>query len=335
MREPGFWRTTSRWSRGSAPVTRLLLTPVSALYAWIGARKIAQAAPYDCGVPVICIGNLTVGGVGKTPLTLFLRNYIEDRFGLRTATLSRGYGGTLKGTVRVDALANTASEVGDEPLMMAGSGESWIGADRVAAARRMVEAGVQVILMDDGFQNPGLKKTFSIVAIDASNPFGNGFIFPKGPLREPVAAGLDRADMVVMMGDGDVPASVLESGIAVLRAHVRPDAAPPPGRYIGFAGIGNPLKFFDTLNEFEGVELPETVPYPDHYPYTNSDLSYLRSLAQLRDATLITTEKDYARMSPEHREGLLFLPVAAHFNQPGDMEKLDDALATALKQHPQ
>ena len=142
----------------------------------------------------------------------------------QAASLSRGYGGSLKGPLKVDENTHTAGEVGDEPLMLAAKGTSWIGADRPAAAKAMTDAGVQVIIMDDGHQNPSLHKDLSLIVIDAGAPFGNGFVIPKGPLREPVARGLSRADAVILMGDGPVPEAVITSGF---RSSVRILHQPP------------------------------------------------------------------------------------------------------------
>lgn len=329
MREPAFWRARDPKSRVAAPLTRALLTPVAAIYAWAGAQRLRSTPSFDPGIPVICIGNLTVGGAGKTPLTLMLRERLSDGGKRRVATLSRGYGGSLSGPLQVEAATHTAAQVGDEPLMMACSGESWIGRDRAHAARAMAAEGVDLILMDDGFQNPSLKKTCSIVVIDAGDPFGNGFVFPKGPLREPVAAGLARADLVVLMGSGPVPAELGGYDGPILRARTVPRGPAPPGRYVAFAGIGRPEKFFDSLAAQSDIELSETVPFGDHHPYSNSDLTFLNKLAQERDARLITTEKDYVRLAPQQRADILAHPVTVEMTQ-DDLSVLDAALQTAI-----
>ncbi len=182
--------------------------------------------PVRVDIPVVCVGNLTVGGVGKTPVVEAIRGVLTAQ-GVRAATLSRGYGGGAKGVVRVQPGIHTSADVGDEPLMLAASGESWIGRDRVAAAHEMQADGVQVIVMDDGHQNPSLYKDLSLVVIDAAAPFGNGYLLPKGPLREPVRDGLARAGGVVLMGAGDVPDAVQQASVPVLRAVV---ARPGPCR---------------------------------------------------------------------------------------------------------
>ncbi len=329
MRDPAFWQAQDPYARAAAPLTRALLTPLAAIYAWAGARRIRNTTPVDPDIPVICIGNLTVGGAGKTPLTTFIRERLTASTGKRIATLSRGYGGVLKDTTRVRADHHTAREVGDEPLMMAASGESWIGRDRAAAALAMAQDGVDLILMDDGFQNPTLKKTLSILVVDAGNPFGNGYVFPKGPLREPITAGLARADLVVMMGEGETPASITRWDGPVIRAHTQPRAPAQPGRYVAFAGIGRPEKFFDSLSAQPNVELSEAVPFADHHPFTPADMAFLHKLADEREARLITTEKDYVRLNTDQRDGVLAFPITVALTS-DDLARLDVALQTAI-----
>jgi tetraacyldisaccharide 4'-kinase len=322
MREPHFWRDIDPRSRAAAPVTRALLTPLAWLYSWAGARRIAkQTTPFDPGVPVICVGNLTLGGAGKTPVSSEIRAQL-GQMGLRAATLSRGYGGSENGPLRIDSSTHVAAQVGDEPLMLAQNGEAWIARARPDGAQSMAASGVQAIIMDDGHQNPSLRKTLSIVVVDASEPFGNGHVFPKGPLREPVARGLGRADAVVLMGDGAIPASVSQSKLPVLRARLAAASPPPPGAYVAFAGIGRPQRFFDTLSSMPGVRLADAVPFPDHHPYTRGDFDYLEKLAKERSASLITTEKDYMRLTANMRERVRPLPVSAVFDDPGALDEL-------------
>lgn len=322
MREPHFWRALDPRSRASAPLVRRLLTPLSWLYAAAGRRRFKGTIPHDPGLPVICVGNLTLGGAGKTPVSAWVRSRLTAE-GFRAATLSRGYGGRLEGPIRVDPVSHSARETGDEPLMLAKSGESWIARDRIAGASAMANAGVRIVIMDDGHQNPTLLKTLSIVVIDATEPFGNGHVFPKGPMREPAAQGLKRADLVIMMGDGQTPEAVTAAGVPVFRGRLTPSGSTPAGRYVAFAGIGRPERFFDALRGFKGVELVETVPFDDHHPYRPTDLSYLMTLASERDARLITTEKDHVRLSPGVREKVLTAKVHAEFED-------QDALAALI-----
>ncbi len=324
MKAPRFWSgQLDPKSREAAPLTRALLTPLAVMYAHITARKIRNTKPYKSDAIVICVGNLTVGGVGKSPIVSAIRSRLRTTSALRVATLSRGYGGQLKGPLRVDPEGHTAEEVGDEPLMLAMHGESWIGADRAAAAKAMCEDGVDVIVMDDGHQNPSLEKDLNIVVIDSFDPFGNGFVIPKGPLREPIHAGLARADAVVSMGTELPPNILTETGLPILRAEIKATGKCPTGPLVAFAGIGRPEKLFDTLKAL-GADLRDSVPFPDHHVYSSGDLRYLERLANDHEAQLITTEKDYTRLAPEDRQHILTLPVEAHFE---DTEALDKLLA--------
>lgn len=326
MREPRFWSADiDPRSREAAPLFRVLLTPVSWLYAYLTNRRIKKTTPTVVSATVICVGNLTVGGVGKSPVVQEFRERLSNG-GLRVATLSRGYKGRLRGPVKVDPTLHTAADVGDEPLMLACTGESWIGAKRDIAAKKMVDAGVDVIIMDDGHQNPDLAKDLSFVVIDGKYRFGNGHVLPKGPLREHPKQGLSRADAVIVFGSHaglDLP-----SQLPVFTAKITPKDKPPTGRLVAFAGIGKPEKFFDTLRELE-ADLVDTAPFPDHHAYSQDDLSYLSSLAADHEAKLITTEKDYVRLPVEFREQIAVLRVTVEIDSAADLDKL---LALALKQ---
>jgi tetraacyldisaccharide 4'-kinase len=227
----------------------------------------------------------------------------------------------------VDPDQHSAADVGDEPLMLAQTGEAWIGADRGAAGQEMSSDGVDIILMDDGHQNPGLHKDLSLIVVDSVAGFGNGFVIPKGPLREPVLEGLSRADAVIVLGDGPPPAIIFDSGLPVFHGRIAPTREIEEGSYVAFAGIGRPEKFFDTLTN-AGAVLADAIPYPDHYTYTPSDLRYLRQLARERGARLITTEKDMARLAPADRYDIETLPIELQFDQ---IEALDKLIADVIK----
>jgi tetraacyldisaccharide 4'-kinase len=324
MREPHFWQVTDRRAREGAPLTRALLTPLGWLYASAGARRIARTVPFEAGVPVVGVGNLTLGGAGKTPVARAVRARLAG-MGLSPATLSRGHGGRLRGPLAVDPQLHAAADVGDEPLLLAQDGAAWISRDRPAGARAMVASGVTAIVMDDGHQNPSLAKTLSLVVIDAARPFGNGCVFPAGPLREPVAVGLARADAVVLMGDGEVALPGFSG--PVLRAHLAPLRAPPEGPLLAFAGIGRPAKFFDALTA-QGAQVVDAVSFADHHPFTDAELSTLADLARTHNARLITTEKDLMRLSPHWRAQVAAWPVEAVFDEAA---ALDDLLARAVE----
>ena len=331
MREPHFWRAgLDPRSRESAPLTRAMLTPLASLYAAVTASRIRKAKPDKVSAAVICVGNLTVGGVGKSPVVQALRAYLETKTGKRIAVLSRGYGGRLKGPVRVDLDRHDANDVGDEPLMHAMQGEAWIGADRAAAGRAMCEAGVDIILMDDGHQNPRLFKDISLVVVDRAAGFGNGFVVPKGPLREPVKTGLARADGIILTGEGAPPNAVGGADLPVLETRLMPVSQPEPGPFVAFAGIGRPEKFFDTLKAM-GVDVRDSVPFADHHVYSRADLSYLHRLAADNGARLITTRKDYCRLKGDQRQSISALDIKVQFDAPDLLDKL---LAPVMKPAP-
>lgn len=324
MREPAFWRTDG--GRGSGALVRALLSPLGHLYAWTVARRIRTTEPESVGIPVICVGNLTVGGVGKTPVVLTLLQRLAE-MGQTPAALSRGYGGTLAGPVRVDPDVHTATETGDEPLLLARKASAWISRNRPAGAKVAAQSGGSVIVMDDGHQNPNLAKTASVIVVDGVAGWGPGTLFPAGPLREPVATGLARADaVIVMMPDGETPPDYRGLGlddleIPVFHAWLAPTAPPPPGKLVAFAGIGRPQKFFDALKA-AGADLSEVADFPDHHPWTKGDLDRLNALAAAHDARLVTTEKDWVRLPAEARTTILSWPVEARFANPAALDGL-------------
>jgi tetraacyldisaccharide 4'-kinase len=321
MKPPFFWNAgLDPSSREAAPVLRMLMTPLAAIYGAAVRGKLNAATPQRAGAVIICVGNLTVGGSGKTPVVEALRARLAAR-GLRAASLSRGYGGREEGPLRVRPDRHTAADAGDEPLMMAAGGESWIGRDRLGAARAMAADGVEVIILDDGHQNPALVKDLSLVVIDAAAPFGNGYLLPKGPLRETVKDGLARADAVLLAGEGGVPEAVTASGKPVLRFALAPVGAVPEGPLVAFAGIGRPLKFFDALKA-AGADLKEAIGYGDHHAYTLHDIKFLDELAEQHAARLITTPKDHVRLSESLRARVLTYPVAAQFENEAALDRL-------------
>jgi tetraacyldisaccharide 4'-kinase len=326
---------TPRWwyRRGPRvmPVTRLLLTPLSWIWAAVTARRIARATSIDPGAPVISVGNITVGGVGKTPVARALLQVLHQR-GIQAHGLSRGYGGVLAGPVQVDLAAHTEADVGDEALMLAADAPMWVSRDRVAGARAAVQAGAQAVVMDDGHQNPALRKTLSLVVVDGETrddewPFGDGAVFPAGPMREPLAAGLARADAVVVLAPADLPTVdprllQLFADLPVLIARLQPLQPPPSGPQLGFAGIGKPWKVERSLKA-AGCDLVDFAPFPDHGAYSEGDLTALADHAAKYGAGLVTTEKDWVRLPPAWKARVVSWPVGTVFEDP-------EALATLL-----
>jgi tetraacyldisaccharide 4'-kinase len=329
------WRTPRSWYRRRAPagLLWLLATPASRLWAAASARRVADGARFDPGVPVICVGNLTLGGEGKTPIARELVRWLGAR-GLAAAILTRGHAGRLKGPIEVDPTLHSAHDVGDEALMLAKDASVWVARDRAAGAQAAVAAGARLIVMDDGHQNGGLRKLLSLVVVDGETrdgawPFGDGSVFPAGPLREPLDQGLARADAVVLLLPADLAEpdpellAVLDSK-PILIARLVPERPPPPARQLAFAGIGKPWKFQRALAA-AGAELVDFVPLADHQPLTEPLLAGLARRAG--GAGLITTEKDAARLPPAWRAKVSVWPVRAVFD---DQSALAAVLAPAL-----
>jgi tetraacyldisaccharide 4'-kinase len=331
--------STPRWwymRRGApAPITRTLLKPAGWLWAAVTARRLARTSPQDAGAAVICVGNLTVGGAGKTPVTRAILQRLRQG-GVEAHGLSRGHGGKLTGPVRVDPAVHTAADVGDEPLMLSRDAPAWISRDRPAGARAARDAGATVVVMDDGHQNPSLAKTLSLVVVDGETrdnewPFGDGGVFPSGPMREPLKSGLARADAVVLLLPFDMDAAdpallAVFGATPVIVARLAPAAPPPAGPQLAFAGIGKPWKFERSLKA-AGATLADFVPFADHQTYDESTLAALERHAAGAGAGLLTTEKDWARLSPAWRARVAAWPVAAVFE---DEAALDALLARAL-----
>jgi tetraacyldisaccharide 4'-kinase len=321
MRPPDFWYPAGP---EATPLTARLLKPLASLYDRIARARAGAVTPYRAAVPVVCVGNLTAGGTGKTPIALALASALAAR-GIAPVFLSRGYGGRIQGPRAVDPAHHSAAEVGDEPLLLARAHPTIVSRDRPQGAEAACRLGAQVIIMDDGFQNPSLVKDLSLVVIDAAMGFGNGLVLPAGPLREPVARGLARADAIVLLGEGSPRLS--DFAKPVLRARLRPDPAMAEtlrGQTIlAFAGIGRPAKFFETLVAL-GATLAEAVCFPDHHVYAEAEIAALK--ARARGRPLVTTEKDLVRLGPPQRAGILSLPVTAVFEDEAALARLLDSL---------
>ena len=316
---------TPRWwyvrDSNHARMTRTVLKPLGWIWAGVTARRIAQTVPVDPGCAVISIGNLTVGGSGKTPVARETLRLLRAA-GVGAQGLSRGYGGRLEGPVRVDLDVHTADDVGDEPLMLAQGSPVWIARDRVAGAQAAVADGAQALVLDDGHQNPALKKTVSLIVVDGETrgdewPFGDGSVFPSGPMREPLKAGLARADAVVIMLPTDVEEADPEllavfGALPVFVARLTPEGPPPSGAQVGFAGIAKPWKVERSLKA-AGCDLVDFVPFPDHAAYSDADMTFLTDRAAVFDAGLVTTEKDWVRLTPDQRAHVTAWPVVARF----------------------
>jgi tetraacyldisaccharide 4'-kinase len=314
MRAPNFWRA------GGNRVLAALLSPAAAIVAVATARRVAKPG-WRAPVPVICCGNLTVGGAGKTTLAIDLASRLlaQNR---RVHILLRGYGGSSRGVRRVGP-DDPASLVGDEARLLAAIAPTWIGGDRAASARAAITAGAEGLVMDDGLQNPTLEKTFSCLVIDGPYGFGNGRVMPAGPLREPIATGAARANAAILIGPDETNSvRQLPPSLPVLRAMLVPDAT--IGKFVGqrvlaFAGIATPEKFFRGL-EAAGVILAQRRPFPDHHPFTRHELAAIVADAKKQNATAVTTPKDAARI--KSLAGIEVVGVQLEWHDPAALDAL-------------
>jgi tetraacyldisaccharide 4'-kinase len=321
VRAPDYWRRRT--------VTPFVLMPAAWLTALAGALRQRLVRPWRAPVPVVCAGNLVAGGAGKTPLALALGDRLKAS-GVAVHFLTRGYGGREAGPLRVEPQRHTFREVGDEALLLARLAPTWVARDRRRGAAAAAAAGADLLVMDDGFQNPSLEKDLSFVAIDGGYGFGNRLVLPAGPLREPVARGLARADAAVMIGaDRAELRGRLPRNLPVLEAQLVPG---PEGELlagrslVAFAGIGRPDKFFQTLNAL-GAELVEAVPFPDHHVYKPDDIMWLAEIAATLGTRPVTTLKDFVRLPEEAKPMIDTLSVTLEFT---DEAALDALLARVL-----
>lgn len=295
IREPAFW-----WRSGTGG----LLLPLAAIYGAVAGLRMASTGR-KAGLPVICLGNLTVGGAGKTPAAIAVAQLLLAAHE-RPFFLSRGYGGRLSGPVRVNPATHGAADVGDEPLLLTRLAPTIVGSDRIAGAKFAQFAGASVVVMDDGLQNAALAKDLTIVVVDGRRGIGNGHIIPAGPLRAPLGMQLERAQALLVVGQPDGAARLIDRaqrrGIAVFHARLEPDrgviAAIGRRKALAFAGIGDPEKFFATLADC-GIDIAERASLPDHHKYTAAQAQDLITRAQAKNLMLITTEKDQVRLTGE------------------------------------
>lgn len=322
MRQVAGVQAPEFWAR--AGILPALLSPAAAIWGLGATLRQRCAKPTRIGIPVLCVGNLVAGGAGKTPTALAFGALLKAH-GRAPHFLTRGYGGSLSGPVRVDPWNHTSAEVGDEALLLAAMAPTWVSHDRVTGAQAAEAAGATAIVMDDGFQNPKLAKDLSVVVVDGDYGFGNGRLMPAGPLRERIADGIARAQAVIVIGeDRHGIAMSLEGKLPVLRARLEPDASALRlgGRTVlAFAGIARPEKFYETLRRL-GCNVAITQDFADHHPYTPDEIMALCESASAFGALPVTTEKDLARFPAEARGMVETIRVHLAWDDPGAAEAI-------------
>ena len=323
MQAPDFWQL----GKGGALAT--VLSPLGWLYGLATKAKLKATKAWASPVPVICVGNLITGGAGKTPVALDLAKRLQAK-GRKVHFLSRGYGGHEVGPLRVEPENHEFTRVGDEPLLLAAHAPTWVSRERRAGCMAAAKAGADIIIMDDGFQNPYVAKDFSIIVIDGSYGFGNKKLIPAGPLRETIAGGLARAQAVVVIGEDRTGSRdlVTSDGHSPISARLIP--APLPENIkgkpvIAFTGIGRPDKFFETVSGL-GCIVQEKIPFADHHPYSKADIINLRDAAKKANARLLSTEKDAQRLPRSFLSEVTIVPVTLEWENKEAIENLLDGI---------
>lgn len=316
VQAPEFWKSREGFAR--------ILEPLGRIYGAITSARAGGSKTAKGPIPVISVGGLTVGGAGKTPVTLSLVERLQD-LGQRPAVILRGYGGSLKGPVKVDPSLHTSNDVGDEALLHAELCPTWVARKRIDGVIAAAKEGATIGVLDDGHQHPGLHKDLRIVVIDGQNPFGNGYVFPAGPLRERPDDAFARADAVVVMGgDQQHLAARLAKNIVTLSASLVPDPSALALRgqnVLAFAGIGNPEKFFATLQAV-GARVVAAHPFEDHEAFGPADIQVLLDEAFAMNAIPVTTAKDAARLSPDQRQQVNVVAVAVLWRDDAALDQL-------------
>ena len=305
MKTPAFWNEHNTLSN--------LLVPLSYLYQWIGKIRYIYIKPARFPIPVVCIGNVTAGGSGKTPVALHVGTLLKKR-GYNAYYLSRGYGGILDGPVVVDPKKHSAKDVGDEPLLLAQTLPTIVSKDRVAGARLALQKGAALIIMDDGFQNPSIAKSLSLVIIDGKIGFGNGRLIPAGPLREPPQESFKRAHAAIILNRSTAVPALPKGMMALYGKTQLKDADFLQGKKIfAFCGLAYPNKFFDMLRS-SGAKVVGTESFADHHYFSQKDMNKLLAQSLSGDAALVTTAKDAVRIPPEFRECVAVIDMEIVFD---------------------
>ncbi|MGQ0527020.1 MAG: tetraacyldisaccharide 4'-kinase [Alphaproteobacteria bacterium] len=327
---PSFWY---RQEKSGAPLAEKILTPLSWIYRAGHEWHRHSKTPEVFSVPVLCVGNINAGGTGKTPVAIALMQRIKS-LGVASQPffLTRGHGGGERGPLMVDKARHTSWDVGDEPLLLVQEAPTIVATDRAKGAQLAINRGADLIVMDDGLQNPGIAKDIQCVVISGEMGFGNCKLLPAGPLREPVARRLAQADFFVITGqDHRNIRKLLPAGKPVLQAMQAADTTHTHLRYVAFAGLGYPEKFFDFLKDDLRLNIIETFSYPDHYPYAAQDIEKLKTMAAQHDAKLITTPKDLMRLPDKMNDLLETVHTRITWNDETLLDSIVHGFATRKK----
>ena len=316
MKAPQFWYEPNTWKAK-------FLYPLGYFYNLLTLLRGKLAKPQSYSCLTICIGNLNVGGTGKTPTTIALAQHFLKK-GLQVHVVSRGYKGKFQGTFLVDPQKHKSDEVGDEPLLMSEFTSVWVSNKRKNGIAAAENAGAQIVLLDDGFQDPSFHKDFSLIVVDGEKGFGNKKCMPAGPLRENIVQGFKRADALVIVGQRIYKFDTFPTHLKIIHSTLKPIETGmnwKEGKYLAFAGIADPSKFFKTLRSL-GANLIDCVALSDHQKLDGQVLKRLERKAISAHAQLVTTEKDAVRLSKTFRKKVLSLPVRIEFDDKNELENL-------------
>ena len=316
MKAPQFWYEPNTWKAK-------FLYPLGYFYNLLTLLRGKLAKPQSYSCLTICIGNLNVGGTGKTPATIALAQHFLKK-GLQVHVVSRGYKGKFQGTFLVDPQKHKSDEVGDEPLLMSEFTSVWVSNKRKNGIAAAENAGAQIVLLDDGFQDPSFHKDFSLIVVDGEKGFGNKKCMPAGPLRENIVQGFKRADALVIVGQRIYKFDTFPTHLKIIHSTLKPIETGmnwKEGKYLAFAGIADPSKFFKTLRSL-GANLIDCVALSDHQNLDGQVFKRLERKANSAHAQLVTTEKDAVRLSNTFRKKVLSLPVRIEFDDKNELENL-------------
>ena len=308
MKTPKYWQSNSFTSK--------ILSPLGFLYGLMTQLRLKLKSPHKVSIPVVCIGNITAGGTGKTPVSISIAKLLATEM-YHPFFVSRGYGGKLQDVI-VNNKKHTAKDVGDEPLLLSKQAPVVVNANRYAAAQKAVEQGADIIIMDDGFQNPSLHKDLSFLVFDGNYGIGNGKIIPSGPLRETLDDGTIRADAIIILGK-DKHDLAKRCGLPAFFGHTEAVQTTINNQdVVAFAGIGHPQKFYHTLKQ-QGFNVVKTIDFPDHHFYTREELENIINEAKKLNAQIYTTSKDFVKIPPLYSQDINVLEVAVVWDNPEEL----------------